>query len=231
MYKHYIILIIIILTIGSFAGITNFLNHYFKGSIKNKNEAIKYIIGGIGASILVPLLLNMLSSDLIKNSDQFDILNYFVFAGFCFVAGYFSDRFIDSIGEKILKELNNKVDQVRNSTKANEEKIDFIISSDTEVDEIEEQSQIDLIDSKMLKTFEDDDIKTQEEKIIKSFKGKFKFRTAKGISKELNYSETVTQNIIDGLQEQGVVKKLTNSEGKVLCALTGLGSIISNKDK
>lgn len=234
MNTHYIIIIVIILTIGSLAGVTNFLNYYFKGFVKSNYEVIKYIISGIGAAILVPLLLNMLSSDLIKETATFDILNYFVFAGFCFVAGYFSDRFINSIGDKILKDLektNEKVDQVISSTKANEEKIDFIVSAETEVDEIEEHSKIDLKDFKVQATFEDDDMRTQMDKIIKSFTRKFKFRTAKGISKELNYNETVTKTFLDGLQGQGVIKKLTSSDGKVLWALTNLGLVMASKDK
>lgn len=234
MNTHYIIIIGIILTIGSLAGVTNFLNYYFKGYIKSNYEVIKYIISGIGAATLVPLLLNMLSSDLIKETTTFDNLNYFVFAGFCFVAGYFSDRFINSIGDKILKDLektNDKVDQVISSTKANEEKIDFIVSTETEVDEIEEQSKIDLKDFNVQTTFEDDDLKTQMDNIIKSFTGKFKFRTAKGISKELKYNETVTKTILNGLQGQGVIKKLTSNDGKVLWALTNLGLVMVSKDK
>ncbi|MGD9994717.1 MAG: YEATS-associated helix-containing protein [Salinivirgaceae bacterium] len=234
MNTHFIIISLIILTIGSLAGVTNFLNYYFKGLIKSNFEIIKYIASGIGASILVPLLLNMLSSDLIKETLDFDCLNYFVFAGFCFVAGYFSDRFINSVGDKILKDLartNDKVDQVISSTKANEEKIDFIVSTETEIDEIEDQSKFDLNDFKVQSTFEDDDMKTQIDKILKSFTGKYKFRTVKGISKELNYNETVTKSILDGLQGQGVIKKLTSSDGKVLLALTNLGLFMFQKDR
>lgn len=234
MFTHSTNIIIIILTIGCLAGVTNFFNYYFSGHIKSNYEVIKYIVSGIGAAILVPLFLNMLSSDLIKESSNFDNLNYFVFAGFCFVAGYFSDRFINSVGDKILKDLertNDKVDQVINSTKANEEKIDFIVSTETEVDEIEEQSKIDLKDFKVQTTFEDDEMETQIDKIIKSFTENFKFRTSKGIARELNYHETVTKSILDGLQGQGLIKKLTSSNGKVLFALTNLGLLLATKGK
>jgi hypothetical protein len=232
---HYSIIILIILIIGSLAGLTNFLNYYFKGLVKSNYEVIKYIVSGIGAATLVPLLLNMLSSDLIKDIATFDILNYFVFAGFCFVAGYFSDRFINSIGEKILKDLektNDKVDQVISSTKANEDKIDFIVSAETEIDEIEEQSKIDLRDFKVQTAFEDDDLKTTMDKILASFIGKkFKFKTIKGISKELNYTEMVTESFLEALQGQGIVKKLISSDGKVLWALTNLGLLMASKGK
>ena len=108
--QHELILGLIILGAGLLAGTTNYLNYYFiKDSSAKKNEIVKYIFSSIGASLLVPLLLNMLSSDLIKKSDNYNSLNYFVFAGFCFVAGFYSDKFINAVGEKILKDLR-KVD-------------------------------------------------------------------------------------------------------------------------
>lgn len=234
MSTHYFIIIGIIFLVGSLAGLTNFLDFYFKDLIKSKYEIFKYLISGIGAAILVPLLLNMLSSNLIKETDGFDKLNYFVFAGFCFIAGYFSDRFISSIGDKILKDLErtkDKVDKVISSTKENEEKIDFIVSTDAEVDDAEIESKIDLGDLKVQTNFTDDNFNTQIEKIIKSYSGKYKFRTAKGIARDLNYNEIVTEKILESLQNQGLAKKITNSHGLVFWALTKMGSSMANIEK
>lgn len=232
MTTHYMVISGIIVLVGSFAGLSNFLEYYFKNLIKSNYEIFKFVISGVGAAILVPLLLNMLSSNLIKETESFDVLNYFVFAGFCFVAGFFSDRFINSVGDKILKDIertNDKVDEVISSTKENEEKIDFIVSADSEVDEVASDAKIDLGEFKIQSTFEDDDVKTQIEKIIKSFGERYKFRTAKGIAKELNYNETVTSAILEGLKTEGLSRKLTTRDGKVLWALTKMSNVmISN---
>ncbi len=55
---------------------------------------------GIGASLLVPAFLKMISSNLATSADPND---YLIFAGFCLVAAIFSRRFITTIGEKILE--------------------------------------------------------------------------------------------------------------------------------
>lgn len=139
---HRIILALIIIIIGGLAGLINFFTYYFQQR-EDKREVkivIKYLLNSIGAAILVPLLLNMLSSNLIKDNNKFDSINYFVFAGFCFIAGYFSDRFINSMGEKILKDLQetkNKANEAIDSAKATEEKVDVLVSTESESDTIE----------------------------------------------------------------------------------------------
>lgn len=55
--NHICILVGIIVSVGALAGLTNFLYYYFKGHITNPYEVTKYVLSGIGASILAPLLL------------------------------------------------------------------------------------------------------------------------------------------------------------------------------
>lgn len=236
--QHIIILILIIILIGSLAGISNFLNYKSKITEKNKDisnnkiDLWRYIASGIGASILVPLLLNMLSSNLIKETENFEQINYFVFAGFCFVAGYFSERFINSMGAKILKDLeetNEKVDKAISTVKDNEEKIDFIVDTESESDNSELEHKIDLNDLVAQNSFADDDFKTQTDKIIKSFLGKYRFRTAKNISKELNYSITIVEVTLEQLQKSGITKKFTTKNNVVLWGLTKIGTIMAEK--
>lgn len=225
MDQHYLIIIVIILVVGSFAGFTNYLNFYFKNLVKSKYEIFKYIISGIGAAILVPLLLNMLSSDLAQESENYNILNYFVFAGFCYIAGYFSDRFISSVGDKILTDLEKTKEKVRNlenTTKANEQTIDFIVAAETEADGLE-STRKDFQKLNIKKAFGDDAIQNQQNKIIDSFSGKFKFRTLKGISKYINDDEVVTKTKLEDLEHRGIIKKLDRADGEDLYALTKFG--------
>lgn len=238
--QHIIILILIIILIGSLAGISNFLNYQSKITEKNKGisnnkiELWKYIVSGIGASILVPLLLNMLSSNLIKETENFEQINYFVFAGFCFVAGYFSERFINSMGAKILKDLeetNEKVDKAISTVKDNEEKIDFIVDTESESDNSELETKIEINDLVPQNSFADDDFQTQTDKIIKSFLGKYRFRTAKNIAKQLNYSITIVEVTLEQLQKSGITKKFTTKNEAVLWGLTKIGMIMAEKPK
>ena len=74
----YLILICIIISAGTFGGLVRFFNAIDTAKHINLKELIKYILTGIGAAILIPLFLNMISSDLIK-ADKIEILNYFIF--------------------------------------------------------------------------------------------------------------------------------------------------------
>lgn len=228
---HYINIILIILIIGGFAGLTNFLNHYFDDDIK-KFEVLRYIASGVGAAILVPFLLSLLSSNLIKDAPAFDILNYFVFAGLCFVAGYYSDRFIALIGNNIMNDLaktKREISKVSKSTEENKKTIDLIVSTKADIDETEEQPEIDIKDIKGQLQLDDDTIKNQINSIIKSFNGETKFRTTKSISKELDYDENITKKILEALQRKRVIEKLISGDGRVLWGLTSLGYFVARK--
>ena len=167
----------------------------------------------------------MLSSDLVQESENYNILNYFVFAGFCYIAGYFSDRFISSVGDKILTDLEKTKEKVRNlenTTKANEQTIDFIVAAETEADGLE-STRKDFQKLNIKKAFGDDAIQNQQNKIIDSLSGKFKFRTLKGISKYINDDEVVTKTKLEDLEHRGIIKKLDRADGEDLYALTKFG--------
>lgn len=210
---------------------TNFLAYYYKNKDVNKYESIKYILGGIGAAILVPLLLNMLSSNLIKESKNFDQVNYFVFAGFCFVAGYFSDRFINTMGERILKDLektNEKVEEAISSVKENEEKINFIVSTESEPEQLIPEDNYNL---EIHKT-EVPDISTQDMKIVQAFLGTMKFRTSQGISKQIDIPRIAVIHSLENLENLDIVKRFINRENKTtLWALTNIGQQILNSSE
>lgn len=101
-WLHFSIVICIILVSGGFGGYLNYL-HNFDTTEKDKKDRLakkKYILLGIGASLLVPTFLKMISSNLATGEDLND---YLIFAGFCLIAAIFSRRFITSIGDRILE--------------------------------------------------------------------------------------------------------------------------------
>ena len=109
----------IILGAGIFGGLVNYLTIFTKKELGSKRRLLGTILAGIAASCLVPLFLSMISSDLIVNSRK-DDKYYFVFGGLCLIAGIFSRRFINSIGERILRQVeksNEKMNEVVNENK------------------------------------------------------------------------------------------------------------------
>lgn len=233
MNTHIIILGLIIVLIGSLAGLVNFLNYYFKKLVTNNYEVIRHILSGIGASILVPLLLNMLSSDLINYNESYNDINYFVFAGFCFIAGYFSDRFINSIGEKILKDLEqtkSKVTKIMNEKEENEEKLDILISNESDIDdETIDAPIIDLSNFRASEKFKNENVQAYLHNIINAMKGRYKFRTSRGLAKELRYPENNVKIVLEVLENEGAVRRFTGKDGKTLWALTKIGQLIKEK--
>jgi hypothetical protein len=99
---HLSLLIVIMIVIGAFGGLLNYLFNFDTAENDQKKNVImfKYILLGIGAALLVPVFLKMISSNLTSSQDNND---YLIFAGFCLIAAIFSKRFITTIGEKILE--------------------------------------------------------------------------------------------------------------------------------
>ncbi|NER15032.1 hypothetical protein GWK08_16370 [Leptobacterium flavescens] len=232
--NHISILIVLIVAIGGLAGLTNYLLLYYKGMITQKWEVLRHLLSGIGAAILVPLLLNMMSSDLIRHTDDYDPINYFVFAGFCFVAGYFSDRFINTIGDKILKDIENtrnKADQALSQVQENEEKVDLLVSNEAEIEEEEVQTepQIDLAGFRSQHQMADDDAQDQIDGVVNAFTGKYKFRTLEGITKELKSTTGVVRSLLEEMEKEGAAKRLTRQDGKTIWGLTHKGKMLTKK--
>lgn len=236
---HRITLALIIIIIGGFAGLTNFFSFYFQQpEVKRERKiVIKYLLSSIGAAILVPLLLNMLSSNLIKDDNKFDSINYFVFAGFCFIAGYFSDRFINSMGEKILKDLKetkNKANEAIDSAKATEEKIDVLVSTESEAEAETTETEKNQLES--IQHILPNHLSNSSgliEKIINAFgHSKYKFRTSYGIAKDTNSNRIVVIKMLEELQALRVTQKIVSKEDKtVLWSLTNLGRELLKKSK
>ncbi|MEO9802243.1 MAG: YEATS-associated helix-containing protein [Reichenbachiella sp.] len=116
---HLLTLISIIAVVGAFGGLLNYLHNFdtVENDQKNKYAKYRYIFLGIGAAILVPLFLKMISSNLIEDTPEYNNSNYLIFAGFCLITAIFSRRFINTLGEKILEAAKN-AEKTSKDTKA-----------------------------------------------------------------------------------------------------------------
>ena len=186
----YVILTLIIFSAGTFGGLVRLFNSIDTSKKINWKEFIKYILTGIGAAILVPLFLNMISSDLIK-ADPITTLNYFIFAGFCFIGAYLSDRFLSTIGEKIINEVKTVKREQESTTKA----VDLLVDNNSEpTDSLDKDNpiQFDKVRQSLNDKIEQKDQGLISD-VLKAFdkNGKYTFRSIKGISREFNYPEKV----------------------------------------
>jgi hypothetical protein len=100
--RYILILIAIILASGSLGGLVN----YYLARLESPPQLSlrESLIVGIAASFLVPLFLQMGSSNLLQEGAS-KPLALFVFSGFCLVAAISSKAFIRTLSDKILKEV------------------------------------------------------------------------------------------------------------------------------
>lgn len=116
------IIAIVILGAGIWGGLMNFF--ISDPEAEPRLTWWKQIIVGVGAAFMVPLFLNMISSELIGSirgdgdKQTGDISKLFVLAGFCLVAAVSSRAFIRSLSEKVLQEVRSAK---RNAQEAKEQ--------------------------------------------------------------------------------------------------------------
>jgi hypothetical protein len=88
---------------GAFGGIINYFIE--RRDNPQKSSMARSLVVGIGASFLVPLFLNMISSALMQEMDQ-DSGKLLVFIGFCLIASITSSAFIRTLSDKVLREAS-----------------------------------------------------------------------------------------------------------------------------
>lgn len=210
--NHYFLLGLLIFGCGIFGGLIN----YFRLT-RDKNSTLRFLVAkslltGLGASALVPLFLNTISSDLLTSS-QTNPIDYFFIGGFCLISAIFSSKFIDSLGDRVIQDVNrvsNEVEKVR-------EELDNSI--------VERESET-FIDSKE----EYDKLDYDEKEIIESlYDTKFTYRSISGISLEKRKSKDFVQSILNKLETKGYVMKYVRDNGWIRWKLTERGREIFAK--
>lgn len=212
----------ITLVTGLFGGLINFF-------LLDKEELItinffKSIIVGLGASFVVPLFLQTISSELINQCKE-DSKNYFVYAGFCLIAAIFSRSFLTTVADKVIKKAEKaerKAEEAVKKAVNSEEKVSAFVNKNTEPDD-------DELTENDLKPLEEDlkgKVNIDIKNVLNALKiSKYTYRTAKGIAKEINTDQNVVDIILDELEIRNLVGKFTNaSNSKTLWTLTEKGN-------
>lgn len=181
---QYILLPILMIGAGLLGGITN----YFRSDQEKKDSLLflKNVFMGVSASLLIPLFLNMISSNLLKESAS-DSLKYFILFGFCLIASLSSKAFIQTISDRLLNEVRKteeKLENIKTDVKA-------VLDKETEPAEEEEENKDSL--SKIRAFSFDEDTK----KVLNALgKGRYAWRSLTGIAKEIGLpKETVLKSL------------------------------------
>jgi hypothetical protein len=121
---------------GALGGLANALT-----TTLNDEESypiLKRIIVGTIASIAVPAFLNMISSSILK--EDMSSLDYFIFAGFCLIAGFSSKSFLTSMSKRLVERLN-KIENQQDELKS---EVAPILDKETEIEDSEIDNQQDF---------------------------------------------------------------------------------------
>jgi hypothetical protein len=129
MVNHFLLVVGIMLGAGVLGGIVNF--HLAKPDDVPPPNLARSIIVGTAASLLVPLFLNMISSDLLDKIKGGDEVKPFVLLGFCLVAAISSTAFIRTLSDRVL-------DEAKQATKAAKEAKADVRQVDRKIEIIED---------------------------------------------------------------------------------------------
>lgn len=192
---------------------------------------------GVGASFMVPLFLNMISSnllDLIRGSDRVpaDLSKLYVFAGFCLVAAISSKAFIHTLSDRILREARETRRQAEATNHGLVEvkaAIQPIIDKETEPDsdvvmmlgheanlthdttkEMDTDSEVVVMVEREGRVSTD----SPEERLLSALvPGRWTLRSLSGLAKEAGLDHVQASRLLDELTQRGLVGRQTGSNG------------------
>lgn len=205
MANHIFILATVMLLSGVFGGL---VNYYLYGD-KDPDAASlpRFLVVGVGASFLVPVVLDFASSELVLES-QGDPSRLLIFTGFCLIAALASRFFIDNLSDRILTEAKvakERAEEVQYNLRLVQNELLPLIDTETEQDGsdnsqvlLEASDELDVTSTKVLK-------------ILSS--GRFIFRSLGGICREANEEESAILKTLHVLVTRSLAGKVVGKNG------------------
>lgn len=205
----------IMLLTGLLGGTANYLN-----SPKEERSLMRSLLMGLVATIAIPLFLKVVDSNIL-NDTKGDILNYFIYAGCCVLAAFYSARFLEGLSSRVLQNLQEKVDRTSETVqeqgnKINEtaDKTDMII--DTQIPDPEQITPVpedvpelapEDLRSRNVTGAPDVDSRSPQEKVIATF-SKYPMQKIESLCKALGVSPETMKPILIAMEQEGKLKKV-----------------------
>jgi hypothetical protein len=186
--ENILFLILILLGSGIFGGIVSYFRNDYDKTFEFK-AIIKPILIGTAASLLVPLFLNMISSNLLEKSKT-DNYAYFIILGFGLIASIFSSDFISALGKKILNELKDVKKEVENSNTEDE----IVLPKAT----LKRNLQINPDEASILQAFKNSN---------------YTYRSITGLAKQIGSDKAVVKGILSNLVSDDLIEVVQRSKG------------------
>lgn len=205
MANHIFILATVMLLAGIFGGL---VNYYLYGD-KDPDAASlpRFLVVGVGASFLVPVILDMVNSEIVLES-QGDPSRLLIFTGFCLIAALVSRFFVDNLSDRILNEAQMakaRSEEVQQGLRIMQTELLPLIDTETEQD-------AGAMDQAISTTVDELDVtSTKVLKILSS--GRFIFRSLGGICREANEEESAVLKTLQVLVTRSLAGKVGGKTG------------------
>lgn len=207
MANHIFILATVMLLAGIFGGL---VNYYLYGD-KDPDAASlpRFLVVGVGASFLVPVILDMVNSELVLES-QGDPSRLLIFTGFCLISALVSRFFIDNLSDRILNEAQvakARSEEVQQNLRIMQSELLPLIDTETEQDGEQDQDSSEL-------THLNDELDVTSAKVLKILSsGRFIFRSLGGVCREANEEESTILKTLHVLVTRSLAGKVSGKNG------------------
>ncbi len=206
MDNYIVILAGVMMIAGVFGGLINF--YQMNQDDNDFAELPRYIVIGIGAGFLVPLVLHLLKSDLILEI-QGDPFRLLIYTGICLFASIASRIVITSVSDRLMNEAaftRSQLANLQHELRQLQEELLPLIETETEQDHggedasaaLENEEALDVSSSKVLKALSC---------------GRHIFRSKEGLCREAECDENTMLQTLNVLVGRNLAGKINGSKG------------------
>ena len=197
--QHIGFLVGIMLVAGLAGGATNYVRR--EPDDDEAHPLAKALLMGVSAAFLVPLFLNMISSEIPGEKSG---PSYLIFLGFCLVASLSSRAFIESVSQRVIQAAERAEAQVTSLRS----EVDPIILKETELPEASASESEDVVDDPQLQA------------VIRALGNRrYSWRFEGGVSQEANVPRELIREVLDTLVRDDYATQSTK-QGRDAWALT-----------
>ncbi|PWN68561.1 hypothetical protein C1631_017890 [Chryseobacterium phosphatilyticum] len=207
-------IIIIIFICGLIGGIGN----TFKERYCNWILLVKNVLLGIIAATTIPLFLNLVSSDILKNiyeDENKHAINYLIFSGFCIIAAFSSLNFLNTISGRVLQSLKEEIKELKSDNESIRETNKRLDSNITAITPISNDKP--SVENRDMEKFKDPGY---IEIISSIHNDENRFKPLDAVKNEVNMDNKEIDKKIEILKENNLVKEVISGEGEKAVALT-----------
>lgn len=205
MGNHIFILAAIMLVSGIFGGLINY--YQMNQNTSDSGSLPRCIVIGMGASFLVPVILDFVNSDLILEI-QGDPSRLLIYTGFCLIAAIAARVVIVNTSDRILREATlarAQSDAAQQELRVLRDELLPLIEAETEQDASLEEGAVPEIDGDL------DEVAQKTLKALAS--GQYTFRSLAGLSKANDSEEAATGKALSQLSCKEMVGKVSGLHG------------------